>query len=208
MRITTLLLIGTFLFCAHAGAQTAYIYSKEGRQTLTRKNLVNSCLAGLHKTRSDSTAVAICECQVNALDRRFTNKQFKQHTTNNIIDISGLVKEDSLLAKLEEACYTNSGKTLLLQAEGFENEFLKACATSIYSSTEKTLTDANVQSFCRCQLQMIKAKKLTDAQVHTLQNPNSLLFYEMMYTCGDPFTTQGEASRNWSKEMDKDITGT
>jgi hypothetical protein len=53
----------------------------------------------------------------------------------------------------------------------------------------------------------VKTKKITDAQMKTLRNPNSILFYEMIYTCGNPFSTSNEAERNWSKQSQMDVKG-
>lgn len=110
-------------------------------------------------------------------------------------------------ATADRCMLTNSGVSVLLQAEGFENEFLASCVSNVKESTERNLDLNKVNSFCTCQLSMVKAKKLTDAQMHLLTNPNSLLFYEMMYTCGDPFESGNEINRGWSSTSANDITG-
>jgi len=193
--------------CQSSIAQGEYIRSKEGRPVLNRRQLIASCIRSLNKTSYDNTAVAICECQTDKLDRRFTNKQFQKYTHSGIIDVSALVKEDSLLAKIIDSCFINSGQTLLLQAEGFENEFIASCIKGIKTSTEKTLDSNRVKNFCSCRLELIKAKKISDAEMETLNNPNSLLFYEMMYKCGDPFVEMGASERNWNQNAEKDIKG-
>lgn len=195
------------IFFAGAGSAQNHIYTKEGRPVLNRRQLVNNCLQSLKKERSDKMALAICECQTAKLDRRFSNKQYKQHTKNNMIDLTALVKEDSLAEREIDACFTASGRSILLQAESFEDQFLANCRKSIESSSEKTLDAVRVNRFCQCQLELVKSKKLSDLEMSTLGNPNSLLFFEMMYRCGSPFAGKEEAERNWSSSAASDIKG-
>ena len=188
-------------------AQNEFIYTKEGYEILRSRQLIASCLTGLHKDKSDAKALAICECQIYKLDRKFTKKQYKNHTKNHIIDIESLIKEDSLIEKEINACFGKSGQTVLLQAESFETEFIAGCIKSIQNNTEKKIDSNRLQSFCSCQLNMVKSKKISDAEMETLSNPNSLLFFEMMYNCGDPFLEKPDIDRNWSLQSANDITG-
>ena len=41
----------------------------------------------------------------------------------------------------------------------------------------------------------------------TLSNPNSLLFYEIMYKCGDPFSEKETTDKSWNEKMGMDISG-
>ena len=43
--------------------------------------------------------------------------------------------------------------------------------------------------------------------METLSDPNSLLFYEMIYKCGDPFLMKEEFTKNWNQNSEKDING-
>jgi predicted aspartyl protease len=40
-----------------------------------------------------------------------------------------------------------------------------------------------------------------------LSNPNSLLFYEMMSTCGNPFSDKDDIDNSWSEKATNDIKG-
>ncbi|WP_207494899.1 retropepsin-like aspartic protease [Aridibaculum aurantiacum] len=195
------------IFSFQSYAQGDYITSKEGRSILNRRQVINNCLKGMKKDKSNRAAVSICECQVNKIDRYFTAKQYRENTRQGVIDIGTMIKKDSVLEKQMNACYTNSGVSVLLQAEGFEEEFVASCITSVNASTERSIDAKKVNSFCNCQLSMVKGKKLTDAQMESLSNPNSLLFYEMMYTCGDPFETSDNINRGWSASSASDING-
>ncbi len=187
-------------------AQTS-IHTKDGLPILSKKQFINNCLNSLRKDKTDSMALAICDCQASKLDRHFTSKQFRQHTSAGIIDIASMIKEDSLLNVQIDNCFKSSGKTILMQAEGFEEEFISDCKRSLSTATEKKLDDERVARFCQCQLQMVKTKKLTDADMATLSNPNSLLFFETMYTCGDPFRVKEESNNQWNEAAANDISG-
>ena len=100
----------------------------------------------MKKDRSNRAALSVCECQVNKIDKHFTAKQFRDHTRQGVIDIGTMVKKDSLLQKQIDACYINSGVSVLLQAEGFEKEFLTNCISNVKESTERNLDLNKVNS--------------------------------------------------------------
>ena len=199
--------LSAVFFATNAFGQKNQIYTKEGRAILNRRELVSDCLRSLNKDRSDKTALAICECQVEKLDRRFTNKQFKEHTKRNVIDLSAMIEEDSIAKEEIAACYTASGKATLLQAEIFEDQYLADCRKSIENNSNKTLDADRVNNYCRCQLELVKTKKLTDQELNALSNPNSILTYEMMLRCGNPFTGKEDAERNWSASSASNVKG-
>ncbi|MEO6734619.1 MAG: retropepsin-like aspartic protease [Ferruginibacter sp.] len=195
------------IIAAQSFGQGEFIHTKEGRSILKRRELIANCLKALHKDKTDKTALSICECQTDKFDGHFTNKQYKKHSSKGTINLTGLVEEDSLFEKEIQNCYTGSGKTLLLQAESFESEFISNCIKSIQKNTEKKLDSNRLSDFCTCQLNLVKTKKISDAEMETLSNPNSLLFYEVMYKCGDPFSNQETLDKNWNRSLEKDITG-
>lgn len=202
-----ILFIALICSVANAIAQKEFLYTKEGKRILKRESLINNCLRSFHKDKTDATALSICECEINKIDGHFTNSQYRKYSSEGIIDINGLLKSDSLFEKSVEACYTASGKTALMEAEGFENQFVKNCIANIWKDTQKQLDSTKVENFCSCQLTMVKEKKLTDAEMATLSDPNSLLFYEMMYKCGNPFLEKGTPEKSWSNNNKLNIEG-
>jgi hypothetical protein len=188
-------------------AQEKFIHTKEGGIIMERKGVIDNCLRSLRKNRSDSVALAICNCQVDRLNRHFPAKQYKKYTKNSIINITAMMDEDTLFKQQMQDCYTHSGKTVLLQAEGFREEFISNCKKSLQASTEKKLDPDRLNNFCNCQLELVKSRKLTDAEVKALNDPNSLLLYEVMGSCGDPFEEEKDAVRQWTKESAQDISG-
>ena len=208
MKKYFLFFLFSILFFHHpALAQNTYIYTKEGRSILNRRSVIENCLQALRKDKSDAVAVSICECQTDKINRNFSYKQYLNFKNKGIIDLSGLIKTNAEVAEAIQQCYTNSGQTVLLQAQGFEAEFILNCAKNIQHASEKTYDTKRVNDFCNCQLSMVKSKKITDEQMQTLTNPNSLLFYEMMFTCGDPFTNKSDFRSNWTTALQQDVKG-
>ncbi len=207
MKPHVLSLLFLLLSVQIVSAQRNFIYTREGTPILNRKQLENNCLNSLHKDRTDSTALYICRCQVAQLDGYFTARQYRQHNAGGVIDIGTMINEDSVLKARVHTCFTSTGVTTLITAESFEDQFMDQCKKNIYESTEKKPEEEKVDRFCRCQLEMVKTKKLTDAQLETLSNPNSLLFFETMYTCGDPFRTNEESDNHWRESYAADVSG-
>jgi hypothetical protein len=202
-----LLAFVTLFFLHLSSAAQEYIYTKEGRVMFNKRQMVYQCLNRLKKGKADKAALQICECEVDKLDRRFTNKQLKKYSSGGVVSVDGLITEDSLVKKDIEDCYRNSGITFLLQAESFEERFISNCIENIWYSSEKNLDSNRVKNFCNCQLQLVKTKKISDAEMKTLFNPNSILFYEMMYTCGNPFATKEALERSWTSTSANDVEG-
>ena len=103
---------------------------------------------------------------------------------------------NSKVAGAIQQCYTNSGQIVLLQVQGFEAKFILNYVKNIQNASEKTYDPKRVNDYCNCQLSMVKSKKNSDEQMQMLTNPNSLLFYEIMFTCGDPFINKSDFRSN------------
>ncbi|RYZ56517.1 MAG: hypothetical protein EOO14_12225 [Chitinophagaceae bacterium] len=198
----TVLLLATVFLCAQQN-----IYSKEGKPVISREWILFYCLESLQKPRSDKAAMQICECQAAELDRRFTNQQFKKYTKKNVIDFAALIKEDSLVQEDLQDCFMASGKTALLQAERSADDFRKQCEEAIRESSSKALLKERIDAFCQCQLEMVKSRQLTDQELQTMRDPNSLLFFEMMYRCGSPYDKGNGLHHNWTPASGADVKG-
>ncbi len=204
MRLAQLFLLFIFLFSVvDLYGQDDILYSSDGRSVLKRRLLIQNCLVSLGKTKLDKAALSMCECRTNLFDRSFTMKQFRRHTKKGIIDLNALVEEDTAIAKKMADCFY--GQSVIIAA-GNEENFVAQCVKSIQKNAQKTLDTARLKSFCICQRELIATKKLTDSQLDAVENPNSLLYYEMLYKCGDPFAEQ-EGIQNWNASFVKDITG-
>jgi len=187
--------------------QEYYIRTKGGQIITERGNFISMCLTSLHKDSRDETAYEICSCEAIKVDHHFSYQQYKRHTKDGLIDLNGLFKEDSTFEKEIEACYTNSGKTVLIQAEGFQDKFVTNCMKNLQKNSIKELDSNRLYNFCSCQMDLFKTKQISDEEVKLLQNPNSLFFYEMISKCGNPFSDDERDKKNWNRDAIKDIIG-
>lgn len=188
-------------------AQDGFIRSKEGKPVLNRREIISKCIKSLHKPGNDIVAIKICECKADRLDGYFTNKRYNQNTSGSVINLDRMLEADSVIAKEMEECARNSGQLTLLHAQGFKEEFVTHCMQAIQKNTAKKLDSLKLENFCTCRLNLVKSKKISDAEIKTLSNPNSLLFYEMMYKCGNPFSNNENKEGNWNQQLANDITG-
>ncbi len=188
-------------------SQDGFIRSKEGRPFLNRRDIISKCIRSLHKPSNDIVAIQICECKADKLDWHFTNKEFKRNSNGLTISLDKMLDADSAFSKEMDECATNSGQIILLNAEGFKKEFVQHCIKNIQKNTAKKLDTVKLEDFCICQLNLVRSKKISDAEMETMSNPNSLLFYEMMYKCGNPFSNNENKEGNWNPQMANDITG-
>lgn len=204
--LTFFLLISCFI-TAPLFSQSDYIYSKEGTTVLNRRELINNCLKSLNTDRSNNSALSICECQINKLNLYFTKKQYRSVTANHTIDISKLIESDSVMNKRFQLCYTSSNQTVLLSAQGFGKQMIDRCKENIISKAAGSVNSKKVESFCSCQLQIIKNQKITDTEMEAINDPNSILFYQVMSTCGDPYTDNNDNQTEWAASSQSDIVG-
>ncbi len=103
-----------YFLSSTAFSQSDFIYTKEGKPILNKRDLIYNCLRSLNTDRTNKTAVSVCECQVNKMNRYFTNKQYRSVTINQVIDISRLFKLDTAMEREFQLCYTSSNQTILL----------------------------------------------------------------------------------------------
>jgi predicted aspartyl protease len=201
-----ILFLAPYLLPAQDAAED-YIRSKEGRRMFNKKEMVFSCLRSLNKDRSDPVAVQICECQINAIDGYFSQAQYRKYTKNNLIDLPAMLKDDNTLNDRMQACYTASGKTILLGAERSSENSIADCMESVKNGSNKTLDTTRLKNFCACQVELIKVKQLSDADMKTISDPNSLLFFELIHNCGYPFSGKESPGHEWTSSSARDVRG-
>lgn len=195
-----------YFFALAAFCQQDFIYTKEGRPILLKRDLISNCLRSLNTDRTNKSALAVCECQVNRMNRAFTNRQYRSVTTNHVIDMNKLFKLDSVMEKEIQLCYTSSNQTILLSAQGFAQEMVEKCKENILLKNPG-LDKNKVAAFCNCELALIKDKKITDKEMEAINDPNSILFYQVMATCGDPFSDDDDFKSEWTQASGKDVSG-
>lgn len=206
--ITSIVFLFFFSFLnAQNRVNTNFIYTKDGKPILNRWKLKTNCLKSLNKDINNPEAVGICDCQINKLDKYFTFREYKKFTKDGMVDLPSLINNDSSFKNYFENCFKSTGKTMLLQAEAYTEESIDACINSIKNSSNKNLDTTQVKRFCACQLELIKSQKLSDKELEVINDPNSLLFFEIMFKCGNPFTEKNTEPKDWTANADKDVTG-
>ncbi len=206
MKTICTILLG-FVYSFATAQYPNFILSSDGNPALHRKSLVDNCLKAMNKTRTDAASLALCECRAEKLNRFFSDEDYRDFSDKKGIDISAMIASNTIMTKRMEDCFTSSGKTILLQAEFNEKMFVQECIKSVQTGTGKQLDSLRLKDFCTCQMLLVKQKQLTDADMETLSNPNSVLFYEVMYKCGNPFAENPVQEKNWTNQMAGDVEG-
>jgi predicted aspartyl protease len=188
-------------------AQEDYIFSKDGTRMFNKRGLVFNCLRSLNKDRSDPVAMQVCECQVNAIDGYFTRAQYRKYTKNNVTDLPAMITQDTVLNNRIQACFTATGRTVLMSAERSSQGYIADCIESVKASTNKTLDSVRLKNFCGCQVELIKVKQLSDAELQTINDPNSLLFFELIHNCGSPYASKEFSGNEWTASAARDVRG-
>lgn len=204
----SLTLITCLLTHSSVPAQDAadFIYSKEGKRIMLKRSLVSNCLLSLHTDRSNAAALSVCECQVKKLNHAFSNSQVTNHTSDNIIRLDELIDLDSSLKASIKDCYGGYANTLSI-ISGVDDDFISSCEKNIRKNSSLTPDSLKLLQFCTCQFEVFKNRKPSDKEFDDLDNPNSLLYFEMIYKCGDPFALGTSTDNNWNAEKTKDING-
>ncbi|GAA4319117.1 aspartyl protease family protein [Flaviaesturariibacter amylovorans] len=210
MRRQTLVLLLIFLSLASA-AQTrlsdSYISTKEGVPIMVRHLLIDQCLESLNTDRADTMALAMCTCQADGLDRRFTNKQLRQNTRKGEVDYDRLINTDTVLRKELGNCFRRSGFGMLLSARNFPELAREYCREQLQKMSKEPLSERRLDAYCDCQVKLVQAKGLSDSAIKMLGEAGSLLSLEFLHDCGDPFSDKGAIARNWYTGASADLTG-
>ena len=204
----TFLFLFTSLSFLSAQKTEEYIYTKEGEPIAMRESLIKNCLIGLKKEEKDTAAVGVCNCYTNLINRHFTKKQYEASTLKGGgVDLEKLVGSDAQFKKKLDNCFQQSGQAVLLGIGGQEEKFVEECIKNVRTNSKKTLDMQKVRNFCTCRIDLIKNKKLNDTDLEQIYNPNSELYYEMMYRCGNPFNDGKIKVTQWTENNQKDVSG-
>lgn len=181
-----------------------YIQTISGKNIIERRVYVNDCLKKFKKDRTDATALAICECMASKIDKRFTNSQISRFTTWNILQnftslqLGELIKTDTLLSEELKRCHTSTNKSTLLGVEAFESNLIDTCYSNISVKYRGRVDTTKLRDYCKCQLDLIKSKKIPDTEIANLHNPNSLIYYQFYYYCDFPLLKKDTIDRSWN----------
>src|SRR5215510_7818182 len=128
MRMKKMLLLIYLLFaakCLFCQDEDKIIRTKEGSVLGNRRTLVLECKKGYAAPPEDKIITQICECQVDLLNRRFTNKQVKAY--QKIYKNYGFVQmmeDDTLLQRELKKCTDGVNDVLLLSIPDYRKNFI------------------------------------------------------------------------------------
>lgn len=184
-----------------------YIHSKEGKELVTRHNLITSCVLNYGAPAGNPAVTKICECQVDLLEGRYRDKQVKDYRKKYGINaLSHLMEEDSLLQKQIQDCSKNLNLGLH-SIPAYRQSFVTKCIQSIKMSSDKPVNDTLAERFCNCAADIMEQRKIRIENMEDLSNPSSLLYNEIAYKCGSPFLEKSDMAKDWKASNYNDIVG-
>lgn len=186
MKSLNNLLLGLCLFLSsHTFAQSEFIYSVEGKIMLNSSLYFDSCINLYLIDGKKRDATSICRCQIETINRRFTNKQYKNYTKDRMINLDGLMQSDSsVMLKLRE-CITSTGKSTLIKVENDITGYINECKSNLRSYADSVgLTENKLEDYCKCRAALVTDNNYSDKTLEKLSNSNSHLFYYFESECG------------------------
>ena len=204
------LLIALLLSGLHSKCQDEdkFIHTREGAQLGAKKFLVMGCQQGYGAPAENQLIKQICECQVNLLDRRYTNKQVKAYQKKyKSRAIFMLMNEDSSLQQQTKQCYEGTNNIALLTLPAYRQSFVGKCVDNLRLQTDKPLNDTLARLFCSCAADVLEKRKISLEKFDDLSDPNSFLYNEIAYKCGSPFLEPSDLAKDWKAINRKDIIG-
>lgn len=186
MKITLLLsIVCNFLIPNFALSQSEFIYSTEGEIISNSRTFFNNCINSYKIDGKLGDAPAICRCQLENINRKFTNKQFKNFTKNGLIDLSGLIETNIKVKQKIDECLTKTGKTVLVQTENHTGRFIKACVDNMKSVADSLgLSEQKLVEYCTCRANLISNNNYSDENLEKLSSVNSEIYYVFQSSCG------------------------
>lgn len=184
-----------------------YIHSKEGRELVTRHNLVTACVLNYGASTGNREVTKVCECQVDLLERRYDNKQIKNYRKKYGENaLPHLIKDDTLLQQQIRDCSKNSN-VALYNNPAYRQSFVTKCIENIKTSSGKPVNDSLAGLFCNCAADIMEQRKITIEKMGELSDPSSLLYNEIAYKCGSPFLAASDVAKDWKASNSNDIVG-
>ncbi|HLO45977.1 MAG TPA: retroviral-like aspartic protease family protein [Leadbetterella sp.] len=186
MKLPKILFFVTLLFFVRSSfGQSEYIYSTEGDIILKSRDFFANCLNSYLIDGKNTDATTICRCQIETINRAFTNKQVKKFTKNRFIDLNGLIETNEAILKKLGECISTSGNSVLIQVENQHGSFLGNCKANLKSLSDSLkLSGKNLDDYCNCRANLIREYNYTDKDLEKLSNSNTDLYYIFESECG------------------------
>src|SRR4030095_10967214 len=185
-----------------------FIHTKEGSQLASKRMLVLGCKEKYGAPSENQLIKQVCECQVNLLDRRYSNKQIRSYQKKYKNGaISRLIDEDTSLQKQFKECLEGGGSVSLLTLPSYRQSFVTKCVDNLRLRIDRPLNDTLARLFCNCAAEVLEKRKVSLEKFDDLSDPNSFLYNEIAYKCGSPFLERSDLAKDWKAANRMDIIG-
>lgn len=209
MRFLTLILL---LIAGGASAQFAsvdeYVRSKEGNKVWERNTMIWRCIKGMKADASNKEAVQICICQVDLLDRHFPMNQIKQYDRLYAGDaLNKMIEADTALQARIEQCYKDVSQANLFFSPGQIMSYRDSMAAYIRANKKEPLDESRINGYCDCAVAIMAKRKINTQTIKDMNDPNSMLFNEIAYSCGGYPYKIISPTTGWKVSDSLDVTG-
>jgi hypothetical protein len=207
-RILFIILFFAYSISISAQDEDKLIHSKDGKTLGYKKYLVSQCKNSYGATAENKLIEQICNCKINLLDRRYTNKEIRLYQKKyKDRGISMLIEEDTALQRQFKECTKSYNDVLFLTIPANRQSFVSKCLGNLRMNNSKPINDTLGSLFCNCALEVMEKRKITMERFDELSDPSSLLYNEISYKCGSPFLEPSDFARDWQASNVNDIIG-
>ncbi len=186
------------------------LYTREGISITKKRFMVETCIRSIQsKSTADETgARKICECQVELLDGRFTQQQIRIYSKKyKELAFQKLMEEDTALQSAMPACTEKDSSLNLFSLNSYAESFQLNLSKSIRGQARGELKEINLQDFCTCATAVFQQRGFTLKDQVQLNDPNSLLYNELAFKCGDPYSGKKAGGYHWNEKDNLSIGG-
>lgn len=210
MTVCKFFITAAFVFnciLLYAQDEDKLIHSKEGNTLVEKKILVLSCMDHYGAGLSQEAVKNICSCQVNLLDRRYSNKELKTYQKKYKGGaLSKLVENDSMLQAEMNKCVESVRGMSATSIPEYKKAFISNCIKRL-SFSGVVDTDSLRSIFCNCAADILENRKISIDQINDLGDPSSFLYNEVAVKCGSPVLKPSDVAKDWSPLFATDIVG-
>jgi hypothetical protein len=184
-----------------------FIHTIEGNVLGSKKQLVFDCKVSYKAPADNEIIKQICDCQVNLLDWRYSNKQVRDFNKKyKGKAFSKLIESDSLFEKQRKECTSDSKKLSLFSIPDYKKSFIDKCVQDLILR-EKPINDTLATLFCSCAANVLESRKIPLEKLEDMSDPSSFLYNEVAFKCGSPYLKPSDFAKDWQFSDSIDITG-
>ena len=184
------------------------IHTKDGGVIGYKRALIIQCRKSYGAAPDNQLVMKICECEVNLLDQRYTQKQIKAYDKKYKENwLSMLMREDTLLQTQLKECSAGSEHILMLSLPGYRKSFIDKCVENLRARTKERIDETQAISFCNCAATVMENRKITVNRFDELADPSSFVYNEIAYRCGSPYLKPSDFAPGWKAADSTDVIG-